>query len=353
MKNSYLTAGVILLVVVLWMLSGLLRDDAAPAAAAKVSAQASAGLTQVRVKTFHAEPVTREVVFSGHSAPLRSVDLRAETIGTVASLPVPRGAPVHKGEVLITLAEDNRGARLREAQALVQQRQLELSATRKLQAGSLISEVQLAQAETALKSAQAALGAAELDLARSVIRAPFDGVLDLRGVEVGASVREGDVVARVVDLDPLLIVGTVAEQDVGKLHLGDGGRAHLVTGEELSGRIRYIAAAADTATRTFSVELEVPNPQALPVAGVTAEVRVALEPLSAHHVSPALLALDDGGAVGVKSVGADGTVAFHPANIVRSGNDGLWLAGLPESVRLITVGQGFVNAGEKVQASEE
>jgi multidrug efflux system membrane fusion protein len=82
-------------------------------------------------------------------------------------------------------------------------------------------------------------------------------------------------------------------------------------------------------------------------------VRVALEPLSAHHVSPALLALDDGGAVGVKSVGADGTVAFHPANIVRSGNDGLWLAGLPESVRLITVGQGFVNAGEKVQASEE
>jgi len=351
MKKSYLTAGVILLAVVLWMLSGLLRDDAAPAAA--ISAAAPAALTQVRVRTFHAEPVTREVVFSGHSAPLRSVDLRAETIGTVASLPVPRGAMVRKGEALIVLAEDNRGARLREAQALVQQRQLELRAAQKLQAGSLISEVQVAQAETALKNAQAALGAAELDLARSVIRAPFDGVLDLRGVEVGASVREGDVVARVVDLDPLLIVGTVSEQDVGKLHDGDAGSARLVTGEELSGRIRYIAAAADAATRTFSVELEVPNPQALRVAGITAEVRVALEPLSAHHVSPALLALDDGGVVGVKSVDTDGSVAFHVANIVRSDTNGLWLAGLPETVRLITVGQGFVNAGDRVQASEE
>ncbi len=351
MKKSYLTAGVILLAVVLWMLSGLLHDDAAPAAA--TTAAAPAALTQVRVRTFHAEPVTREVVFSGHSAPLRSVDLRAETIGTVASLPVPRGAKVRRGEALIVLAEDNRGARLREAQALVQQRQLELRAAQKLQAGSLISEVQAAQAETALKNAQAALGAAELDLARSVIRAPFDGVLDLRGVEVGASAREGDVVARVVDLDPLLIVGTVSEQDVGKLHLGDAGSARLVTGEELSGRIRYIAAAADAATRTFSVELEVPNPQALRVAGITAEVRVALEPLSAHHVSPALLALDDGGVVGVKSVDADGSVAFHVANIVRSDTSGLWLAGLPETVRLITVGQGFVNAGDRVQASEE
>lgn len=352
MKNSYLTAGVILLVVVLWMLSGLLRDSTVPAASMATVA-AHGGLTQVRVKTFQATPVIREVVFSGHSAPMRSVDLRAETIGTVASLPVSRGVQVRKGEVLITLAEDNRGARMREAQALVQQRELELRAAQKLQAGSLISEVQAAQAETALKNAQAALGAAELDLARSVIRAPFDGVLDLRGVEMGAYVREGDVMARVVDLDPLLIVGTVSEQDVAKLHIGDQGHARLVTGEVLTGRIRYIAAAADTATRTFSVELEVPNPQALRVAGVTAEVRVALEPLSAHHVSPALLALDDGGAVGVKSVGDDGMVAFHVADIVRSDSEGLWLAGLPETVRLITVGQGFVNGGDKVQASEE
>lgn len=352
MKKSYLIAGAILLAVVIWMASGQIGgDDAADTTAGTVAAHAE--LTQVRAQVFTASPVTREVVFNGMTEPVRSVELRAETAGQVVALPVARGDWVKKGEVLIRLAEDNRGARLREAQALVRQRELEHRAAQRLRDNNLIAETAVAQAQTALESAQAAQGAAELELARSIMRAPFDGVLDTRSVELGAYVREGDVVAHIVDVVPLLVTGTVSEQDVGKLRLGAEGSAHLITGETLRGGIRYIAAAADAATHTFRVELEVANPQHLRTTGVTAEVRIELEPLAAHKVSPALLSLDDKGAVGVKSVGDDGIVAFHPANIIRSEPDGLWLAGLPEQLRLITVGQGFVRAGERVRVSEQ
>lgn len=352
MKKSYWIAGGILLGVVVWMASGQLGGGQAPDSAG-VAAAPHRELTRVRTQMFSATPVTREVVFSGTTEPARSVELRAETVGQVAALPVARGAWVKQGEVLIRLAEDNRGARLREAQALVHQRELEYRAAQRLRDNNLIAETAVAQARTALESAQATQGAAELELTRSIMRAPFDGVLDTRRVELGAYVREGDVVARVVDLDPLLVAGAVSEQDVGKLRVGAEGSAQLVTGEKLRGAIRYIAAAADAATHTFRVELEVANPERLRTTGVTAEVRIELEPLAAHKVSPAMLALDDRGAVGVKSVGADGVVVFHPANIIRSEPDGLWLAGLPEQLRLITVGQGFVRAGERVEASEQ
>ena len=123
--------------------------------------------------------------------------------------------------------------------------------------------------------------------------------------------------------------------------------------ERVRGHIRYVAPVADEATRTFGVELEVDNSAGTLRAGGTAELLVPAETLLAHRVSPSLLTLDDAGNVGVKVIDDAGRVEFVVADIALSTNDGVWLAGLPETATIITVGQGFVTAGSVVDAVPE
>jgi multidrug efflux system membrane fusion protein len=127
----------------------------------------------------------------------------------------------------------------------------------------------------------------------------------------------------------------------------------LIGGAEFPGKIRYLAAEADATTRTFRIEVEIANPDAAIPDGVTAEIRLPLEQLAAHRVSPAILTLTDDGVVGVKALGPGNRVVFHPVRIIGDGPDGVWLRGLPSQITLIIVGQEFVAEGQVVRPIDE
>ena len=88
---------------------------------------------------------------------------------------------------------------------------------------------------------------------------------------------------------------------------------------------------------------------------VTHLVRVEFETeiVQAYEISPGLISIADDGRFGVKTVDADNRVRFFEADIVSSDPDTLWLTGLPETIRLITVGQGFVQPGDIVEVVPE
>jgi multidrug efflux system membrane fusion protein len=175
-------------------------------------------------------------------------------------------------------------------------------------------------------------------------------VFEDRLVEVGDFVSVGDPVARFVEKQNLVVVGNLAEQHASRVRVGDVGRASLVTGDVVEGRIRYVAPVAEQSTRTFRVELEVPNGDLALPAGVTAELRLPVGEVMAQRVPASLLSLDDDGTLGIKLVDESGRVRFYPADIAASGNDGVWLAGLPAEADVIVVGQGFVGSGDLVRA---
>ena len=344
---------VLIIVVVLaaWLASGMVGGGEPTGETAPKADQAQP--VSVAVRTSTAEQVWREVELNGRTAPDRAVTLRAQTAGRIDSISARRGARVKAGEVLARIALDDRGASRNEARAVVKQRRLQYEAVRKMSEKGYQTRTDLAQAKSDLEAAQAQLANIQQDIDNTVVRAPFAGVLETRPVEVGDYVAVGDEIARVIQQNPFVVRGDLAEKDVAFVEPGQPGRARLIDGRMVEGTVRYVATEADEATRTYPVELEVDNPGGRLVAGASAKLILPLEQVEAHEVAADLLTLDEAGEMGIKTIDEDGRVAFHGADIVKSSDDRLWLAGLPESVRLITTGQGFVRAGDAVQIVDD
>jgi multidrug efflux system membrane fusion protein len=348
-RRSLLIALAIVIGLAGWLASGELgAPEPPPAAAPDPAPAAEAPAFHVSVTESRAAPVERSLRASGRTEPARKVELRAEVAGRVVAVPGERGSEVEAGALLVQLDERDRAARLRFAQAELTQREIQYRASEQLKSKGFQAETAAAESTARLEEARMAVEAAELALEHTRVTAPFAGVLDRRPVEIGDYVDAGEAVATILELDPLIIVADVAEAEIGTVRVGMPGAAVTIGGQRLEGRVRYVASEADPQTRTFRVELEVANPRNRVGAGISSELVLPLAPVPAHEVSSAVLVLDDAGRLGVQTVDADDVVRFLPAEIVRGGAEAVWLAGLPERIRLITVGQGFVRPGEKV-----
>lgn len=354
-NKSWLLSAGIAVAIALWLLSGQFGDDEAEATASPVIAgnTDTSSRSAVRVRTQSAEIVQRTISVNGKTAPARVVQLAAETDGRVEFIGAERGASMERGGVILRFDERDRKARLAQAEATVKQREVEYEGREKLKSESYVSEAQLQEAVAMLEAAKAELTRAELDLEYMYIRAPFGGALQSRSVEIGDFVSRGDPVATFVDNRTIIVSANVSEFDAQHVTVGQDAEATLATGETVRGHIRYVAPVADEATRTFEVELEVDNTDGQLRAGGTAELHIPAEEVLAHRVSPSLLTLDDAGNVGVKIIGDEGLVEFVVADIALSNSNGIWLAGLPETSTIITVGQGYVASGALVNTVPE
>lgn len=349
MKSSIWIAILFAVVATLWIASGQF-GDAADTPTGTPGQDAKATLPGVQFIISQEKGHRRELTINGHTEAERRVRVRAETDGRVIEIGAEKGKRVASGDVIARLALNDREERRAEARALVRQREVEFSASRQLAGKGFRSDTNLAQAQAQLDAARAALARIETDIANTIIRAPFDGVLNDRMVEVGNYVQAGDEVAQIVDTDPMLVVIEVPETHALSLELGDLAEVRFSTGETRTGVIRYIASVANSATRTFRVEAELDNKDGTIRDGLTAAVQLSLDSVPAHFITPAILTLDDSGQMGVKLLDEKNTVTFRPVRIIASESDGVWLAGLPPRARLIVVGQEFVAEGQKVEA---
>ncbi|EKV28686.1 putative Co/Zn/Cd efflux system membrane fusion protein [Caenispirillum salinarum AK4] len=350
MRKSYVIAAIILLAAVGWIGSGLVlpSGEPVPPPSAAIPAAEDAAPMRVRVAESVAHARVDELRATGRTAADRVLTVRAETSSPVRRVLVEKGDQVSAGDVLVELDMTDRAARLAKARAQLEQRQLQYDAAKELQSRNFASRVRLAEARAALEEARADLAEIELDVDRTTIEAPIDGVVSARSVEVGDVVSPGAAIATIVDLDPVVVRADIAERRIGDIEPGAVAHASVFNGPDLDGRVTYVAPVADAATRTFTVEVEIPNPDMSLREGQTVDLRLPLRRVQAHELSPALMTLDDAGRLGVKTVDDANVVRFHPVDLVSATPDAIWLTGLPETVRVITVGQEYVTAGETV-----
>lgn len=340
-----------------------------------------------------ATTVGNAVILRGQTQAIRQVEVRAETTSTVISEPLRKGAQVQKGDLLCELDPGTRPAmlleararlseararvpeaeaKLEEAHARLKEAQINLTAASKLSEGGYASETRLAAAQASERSAVAGIATAESglettragietaaanvataqkEMERLAITAPFDGLLESDTAELGSLLQSGSLCGTVIQLDTIKLVGYVPEAEVNKVTLGADAGAELATGQQVQGKVTFLSRSADPTTRTFEVEITVPNPDLNIRDGQTADIMISSAGSLAHKLPQSALTLNNEGQLGVRVVGSDSTVEFYVVELLRDEADGVWLGGLPAEADVIIIGQDFVTEGVAVAAT--
>lgn len=338
-----------------------------------------------------AQQIDSAVILRGQTAAVRQVEVRAETSATVISEPLRKGTFVAAGDLLCQLDPGTREAALAEARARLNEAQSRVPETKarlaeakarlsealinnnaaeKLSEGGYASDTRLASTQAAVRAAEAgiasaqsglettksgiegaaaAVAAAEREIEQLTIEAPFEGLLESDTAELGSLMQPGSLCATIIQLDPIKLVGYVPETEVNRIELGATAAAELADGQWVQGQVVFISRAADQMTRTFQVEISVPNPELAIRDGQTASIMVAANGALAHRLPQSALTLNNDGQLGVRIVGADDIVDFRPVTLLRDDVDGVWVSGLGERADVIVVGQDFVTRGVRVK----
>ena len=348
MSNRNIAALVIGLIMILWLASGVFSTNSV---LAELNPAAEATQEQPLVRAQMSRASLQELILEvrGLTQPNRVVEVRAEISGKIEAIPAEKGFKVQEGDLLCQIAVDARQSELNEARAEEKQARLEFDGIKNLDKHGLQSSINIARSAASLEAARTRVKKAELALEKTRILAPFGGVVFSQPVEVGDFMTPGSICVSLMELDPVLVVGQVAEKNIGAVRLGDKVDIQLITGQKLNGTVSYIAFSPEKQTRSYPVEVTVGNPDGLVISGITSEMHVPLGVEQAHLISPASLVLDDHGQMGVRVVEDNNMVHFYPVSILKEAEGGIWIGGLPSEVKLITLGQEEVFDGQQVR----
>lgn len=329
---------------------GSARSETSEQTAQKTEVSTPRKIVQVAVlpQVEHA----RTIRVPGQTAADKESVLASRAAGIIEELFVSKGDRVEKGDIILRLESEGKEAALASAEQTLKQRQAEVNAAERLAQSGNTPALQLDAARTALASAQSAFEMAKADLNRITVHAPFSGVINKVHVEEGSAIMQGAEVATLLKLDPIVIVGEVSERELGHIETGDKADVSLVNGEVLTGTLTYVSRAASPQTRTFRMEVDVANTDYRIPVGMTAEIAVRAKAFEAVALPRSVVTLHPDGELGVRSVENDGTVVFHPIEIVDDTTQALFAAGVPADARIIVAGQDFVVEGEKVDAQQ-
>jgi len=348
LPTSPLLAALVLLALVLWLALGDLQrfQSGAP----DTEEATTPPLTRVEYQTLEAISYPPQRTVQGQVEAVREVELRSRYGGRVTARPVTQGSMVEAGTVLLEFSRDALEAQLERVEGQLELARSELAGASSLRQRNLISQPELLRLQSNVSMAAAELAELRQTLAETRPEAPFDGVLDRLYVELGDVVQVGDSYARLIDDRRLKASGWVAQRDVFALRPGLATEIRLLDGSTLVGELTHIASRADDASRAFYIEAEFDNPERRRLAGASATLAIALPEREVHSLSPALLELDSEGQLRIKHLDDEDRVVSSPVELVAGQASVAYVAGLPATVRLITLGGGFVTPGETVTA---
>lgn len=303
------------------------------------------------------EPFLDAVTVTGTVSADRDVIVASEETGVIREVYVDRGGRVSAGQNLAKIDDELIRAQHDQAQAEARLARETWERQRRLwEEDSIGSELAYLRAKYGAEVAEASARALATRLDRTVVRAPIDGILDDRFIEVGASVAPGSRVARIVDVDPLGVVGGVAERYAGEIAVGSAATVSFDNGMEITGRIKFVGTALDEDSRTFPVEVVIPNRGGVLKPGMVARVRLGRGLRKDAILVPrdAVLRAESGYIVYVVA-SVDGRAVAEARPVVTGAGDGRRIViedGLVAGDRVIVVGQQQVTTGERVNVAD-
>lgn len=307
---------------------------------------------------------------TGSILPEKRADLRAEVSAVVLSVLKENGDPVKRGQLLVQLDDtairDTLSSAQTAAQAAAQafeQAQRQYERMVKLREGGLVSTQQLEDAEVRRNSAQSdseaaksRLVAAQQQQARTMVRAPFDGIISDRRVSAGDTAQVGKELLKVIDPASLRFEGFVSAESIGAVHPGQkvSFRVHGFEGKEFTGQITRVNPTANATTRQVEVLVAFAQGQQQPgVAGLYAEGRVETAHTEGHSLPPALIVRDGDAAFAWKvSGGKLQKVALKLGDRDPRSGEYLVQSGVGDGDELLRYPNSSLHEGQPVQMSK-
>jgi membrane fusion protein (multidrug efflux system) len=307
-------------------------------------------------------------VITGSIQPERRADLRAEVGAIVLQVLKENGEPVKKGDVLLRLDEtsirdsvNSADEATRAAEQTLAQSERMYQRQKTLLASGMVStqaqedaEMRRNNAQSDLAAARSRSVAARQQLTRTVVRAPFDGIVSERKVSNGDTAQVGKELIKVIDPSSMRFEGLVSADKIGVVKVGQPVlfRVNGYPGQNFSGKVKRVDPAANAVTRQVEVLVEFSEPAQPRVAGLYAEGRVESQVSSSLMIPPSALvqAGDSNYVWRVKG----GKLAKVPLTVgTRDERSGSWqvLTGLSTGDMVVRVpGSGFKD-GQKVALS--
>ncbi|CAM4362786.1 efflux RND transporter periplasmic adaptor subunit [Pseudoalteromonas ostreae] len=344
-EKPYILAIILAVAISIWMGSGARSSYASD----EQSQSNHEKIAKVQVVRLVAQDIKNTLSFYGKSEPDKLARVSARQAGEVNKIYVKEGQFVEQGTLILELDKSDLVAQLDSATALLKQYTAEYEGALSLRDQGLQDRVQTMRSEAVLAQGKAHLAGLELQLERTEIRAPFSGIINKRVVQLGDYVAIGDPILELVDLDPLIVRADATQKEITGFHVGQAVHAHVLNDKTYSGKVRYIASVADDSTNTFRIEAAFANPEMKYKAGYSTQLDISLDSAPAMLLSPAYMALDSEGNIGVKVINAENRVEFINVSLAKSTAEGVWLWGLGETANVITLGQGFVRVGDIVE----
>ncbi|MDG2403321.1 MAG: efflux RND transporter periplasmic adaptor subunit [Amylibacter sp.] len=332
----------------------------------------------VLVQKSNEQEVTNGILLRGQTEAFKSVQVKAETSGSVISQPIRKGTFVKNGELLCELEVGTKSDVLSEAKvalalsldeldASIHQYELRVQAAERqksllkrgvgTEAAVEAAELSASSAETqslskrqAVANVEARINRATTELNNTKIIAPFDGLLESDTAEYGDFMQTGAPCGTLLALNPIKLIGYATETQVSKIEVNTKAGARLISGDTVSGTVSFISRSADPTTRTFLVETTVPNENYEIREGSTADIYISLAGAKGHLLPQSSLTLNSSGELGVR-IAINDKAKFIPVKIIRDAEEGVWVTGLPNSVDVIIVGQEYVTDNSNIKVS--
>lgn len=312
-------------------------------------------VVNVEVREVEPGPFVEEIRLTAAVMANKDVTVSAEESGVIREILAEKGTRVRDGQPLAKIGDEVLRAQVDQARAAAELAAQTWNRRRTLWEEDRVgSEIAYLEAKFAAEQTAANLQALEERLERTTVRAPFDGVLDERLVEVGTMVSAGTPVARIVDLDPVKVVAGVPERYAADVAVGaEAALTFAVMGDEVfRAPVSYVGATVNPSNRTFPIEVVMPNPEGLIKPQMIANMAVMRGALDSVIVVPqdALVRVQSGYVAFVVVDRGDGPVAEARTVEVGPSQRNLVVvqSGIEPGDRLVVQGQKSVADGDRV-----
>lgn len=219
---------------------------------------------------------------------VQGVDVSAEVPGVVKEILFKSGDDVEQGALLVQLDDAADQAELPGLRARLKQAQQNLERTRKVVEEGLAAQEALDAAQSEYDQARSTLRAREVTVEKKAIRAPFAGKLGIRRVNVGEYLQPGTAIVTLQSLDPLYVDFTLPQKQLGSVETGQALEisSDAFPDTAFTGRITAVSPKVDPASRNFSIQGEIRNPDGRLRPGMFTAIRVVTGKPVEHTTVP-------------------------------------------------------------------